>query len=447
MRRAFAVAFLRIVVVGGAALMTSPSSAEPMLGDDGISIPSAEPTQKQDTGDAVALFKAGDYDGSLKLWREAAKANADFPPAETIMAQLFLQANMRKEAQEALQRAIADAPSDPEAYMLLAGLAMQRGDAAKAEPLYEKADSLMAGFNKSEKRKAMLQPQVYWGLAGIAETHKDWAGMRKVLDACLKLDPKNGAVRQRLAYCLFQQKDIDGALANLREGQKIEPKSLTPEIVLAQFYQQSRDPENAKKWMLAGVAAAPNDLKTRLAAGYVAVDLNDKEEGMKHAIAAMQIDPMSIDAKMLRGLISVCQKDYVASELFFSAALEKMPNDFIASNNLSLALIEQNDPPKSKRALELSEANFKKFPKSTSAASTYGWVLYKLGRLDDAEKALQAAAAIGPMSVDTSYYMARLLIDRGHKDEAKKVLEAGLKRKGLSMCRIDAEQLLKQLSK
>jgi tetratricopeptide (TPR) repeat protein len=218
-------------------------------------------------------------------------------------------------------------------------------------------------------------------------------------------------------------------------------------MVIAQFYQQAGDKENAKKWMADAITAAPKDLKTRLAAGYAALELGTLDEAMKHAIIAMQIDPLSFDAKGLRGLISVCQKDYVASELFFDAVLRKSPEDFVASNNLALALIEQNDEPKTRRALEYAETNAKRFPKSTHALSTYGWVLYKAGRLDEAEKALRAAAAAGPVSVDTAYYTARVLIDRGRKTEARKMLETALTQKGLSMCRPEAEALVQELQK
>jgi tetratricopeptide (TPR) repeat protein len=144
----------------------------------------------------------------------------------------------------------------------------------------------------------------------------------------------------------------------------------------------------------------------------------------------------------------LCQKDYRTAESYFESALNRSSeNAFPISNNLALALIEQQDAKKSSRALEYAEANAKQFLKSANAYSTYAWVLYRLGRLDDAEKALRVAAAAGPLSVDTAYYAARVAVDRGHKDEAKKVLETALKATGRSMFRQDAEDLLTELKK
>ncbi len=103
----------------------------------------------------------------------------------------------------------------------------------------------------------------------------------------------------------------------------------------------------------------------------------------------MQLDAKSLRAKLLSGLIALFQKDYKAAELYFESAVLQSPKDSGASNNLALALIEQKDEAKRDRALQYAEANVQQYPKWAEGYSTYGWVLYKLGRLDEAEKALQ----------------------------------------------------------
>ena len=89
----------------------------------------------------------------------------------------------------------------------------------------------------------------------------------------------------------------------------------------------------------------------------------------------------------------------------------------------------------------------RQYPKVGEAASTYGWVLYKFGRLDDAEKVLQAAVSGPSFSADTAYYLARVLIDRGRDAPAKQLLESALKTTGPFAQRDDAKALLKDLEK
>jgi tetratricopeptide (TPR) repeat protein len=429
-------------------LTPSRLAAEPILGDEGIAVPEEVPAQKLDAADAIALFKAGDYDGSLKLWEEAVKKNPDLPPAQVIMAQLYLRSNMLKEAMAALDKATADAPGDPEAYITQANLAMLVArDLNKADALCQKANQLLAAFSKSEKRKQVLQPQVYRVMAGVAEARKDWAGAEKALEAWLKLDPKNVPAMQRIAFCRFHKKDIDGALAELREAAKIDTTMLTPEAAIAQAYYKMGDLENTKKWMTTAVEVDPDNMKTRLAAGQWALETGQLEVARKHSLAAVRLDPKAQRTKFFRGAIAMFEKDYEAAETYFDLAIKQAPNDFGTRNNLAVALIEQPDDARHRRALELAEANVKQFPKATEAHSTYAWVLYRLGRLDDAEKAIRGAESAARTDVDVAYIMARIAIDRGHKVEAKELLGTALKTTAPALFRPEAESLLKKLSK
>ncbi len=424
----------------------SRSAAEPISGGD-VAGSSPAANQSQEVTDAVAKFKQRDFDGALKLLKEAVKKNADLPPAQVIMAQLFSQANIPQGVRNALEQATNESPDDPEAYAIMGDIALRERRVTEADLLYQKAGSLVDKLAKSAKRKEMLQPRILGGEAAVSEARQDWPGAQKKLEAWLKLDPKSSVAMQRLARCLFQQKNAQGALEKLKEAAKADPDVLTPEAILAQFYEQAGDRENAKKWMAKALAAAPKDLKTHLVAGQWALETGQLDEAQTQATAAMQIDPKSLDAKVLRGVIALFQKDYPAAERYFEAAHLQSPRNFAASNNLALALIEQKDEAKKRRALEYAENNVQQFPKVAEAASTYGWVLYKMGRLDDAEKALQAAVNSGAMNADTAYYIARLSVDRGREAQAKQWLESALKSTGPFAMRQEAQALMEQLKK
>lgn len=439
------VAALPLVV--GAWLIVGQASAEPIVGEETIEIPSGD-SADQKPSDAMALFRAGDYDGSLKLWREVEKKDADCPPAQVIMAQLFFQVGKSKEAAAAAQRAAVEVPNDPEPHMVLAGIALRDGQVAEAEKQFQEVARLLPAFQKSARRKAAMEQRLQAGWVTVAEGRKDWPAMQKAADALLKLNPNNVMAMRRGAYAMFQQKNIDGALAMLRKAAEANKSAVAPEAALAQFYEKAGDVENVKKWSAAALEAAPKDLKTRLLVGQCALETGLMDDAQKHAVVAMQIAPESLEAEFFRGLVALCQKDYRTAESYFeSAGRRAKGNVFPITNNLALALIEQRDPKKNARALEYAEANAKQSPKSANALSTYAWVLYRLGRLNDAEKAVRAAAAAGPVSVDTAYYWARIAADQGRKDEAKKTLETALKAPGRSMFRQEAEDLLNELNK
>jgi len=428
------------------AWMSAPAMAEPITGIDSASTATTA-GQPQEITDAVARFKERNFDGALLSLKEAVKKNPDLPPPQVIMAQLFAQSNSAMGVRSALEQAVVETPNDPEAFVLMGDIALRDRRVAEAEMLFQKAASLMPEFKSSAKRKEMLQPRVYSGLAAVDEARGRWAEAQKQLEAWLKFDPKSAPAMQRLGRCLFHQKDAAGALQKLREAAKAEPEMLTPEAFLAQLYEQSGDRENAKKWMAEALAAAPKDLKTRLIVGQWALETEQLDEAQKQASAALQIDPKSMDAKLLRGVIALFQKDYAAAERYFEAAHLQSPRNFAASNNLALALVEQNDESKRRRALDYAESNVQQHPRVAEAASTYGWVLYKMGRLDDAEKALNAAVSGGTINADTAYYLARVAVERGRDAQARQLLESALSGAGPFSMRSEAKALLDQIKK
>jgi tetratricopeptide (TPR) repeat protein len=448
MKRASAIVFASATLLAVCVTFTaSPAAAEPIpAGESVLAMPDNAAQSAQASG-ALARFNEKDYDGALRAWKEVALQNPDVPPAQAIMAQLYLRKRMLKEAKIAVDKAIADDPGDPEGYILAGVIAAGEGDMVKAETSYQKAESLLAAFSKSAKRKASMRPRIFSGMAGLSEARKDWAGAQAIYEEWLKAEPNNAEVMQRIGYCLLLRKNIDGALVTFRQAAEASPDMLPAEAVVAQFYRGSGDRANAEKWLAKALAVAPKDLKTRLLAGTWALEGGQMEEAQKHVRVAMQLAPKALEVKLLRGSVALFQKEYDVAELVCASALEQSPRSFLASNNLAMALIEQKPEAKQNRALELSEANAKKFPKSPIAASTYGWVLYKLGRLEDADKALSAATFDETADVDTAYIIARVAADRGHKAEAKKTLENGLKSTGPAMFRDEAESLLAELKK
>ena len=171
------------------------------------------------------------------------------------------------------------------------------------------------------------------------------------------------------------------------------------------------------------------------------------DEAKKHAAKAMQIDPKSMDATMLRGVVLLFLKDYKAAEDEFAVVLAQLPSNFLAKNNLALALCEQKDDIKLSRAYGLCNGKRELNPKSADALSTLGWVFYRLGKLNEAEQCLKNAVAGGNVNPDTAYYLAQVSYDLGRKDDARAILEIIMKTDRPFSMRQEARDLLEKLNK
>ncbi len=206
-----------------------------------------------------------------------------------------------------------------------------------------------------------------------------------------------------------------------------ENNMLPPEAIVAQYFWKTGDQDNAKKWMIVALQQYPRKLNVRVLATQWAWETEQLVEAEKQASAVLQLDPQSLDGLILRGLIARFQRNYKAAEEYFQKAVLLQPGLFAATNNLALALVEQKSDDKKSRALAYAEQNAQKYQKTNQrgeALGTYGWVLYKLGRYDDAEKALRAAVSGGSFTPDTAYYLARVLNKQGgHNKDAINLLE------------------------
>ncbi len=111
------------------------------------------------------------------------------------------------------------------------------------------------------------------------------------------------------------------------------------------------------------------------------------------------------------------QKKYPESDLAFEKALAIAPNNPLVLNNYSYYLSLREEK------LDMAEKYIKRCiaqePNNSTYLDTYGWVLYKLGRIDEAitmvEKAMKHGGNDNPEIIE---HMCELLVAAGRTDEA-----------------------------
>jgi tetratricopeptide (TPR) repeat protein len=427
----------------------------------------AEPEKIQEVEDAIKKFQQNDFTAAFDLLKDARKSHPDLQPAQLMMARLFAAANLPGGVRNWLEKAIVDLPDDPEAYVILADFNLREGRFTEADLLLSKASLLMKDFKASKKRKDAIQPQILAGQASVAEYREDWPGAQKLLDALLVLDGKNAGIMQRLGRVQFLQntgESMKAAYETFKKAKAADEKVLLPEAQMARLYEaaaqqeaaKKRDEaakklhESAQKWMDTALKLAPkDDIETRLVAAQWAVGTDQITKAAEWAAAALQIDQQNFQALIMSGIVALFQEDYKKAELYFEMAHLKSPGNFAASNNLALALVEQdkekNSDAKKRKALEYAAANVQTNKQVSEAWSTYGWVLYKNGKLDEAEKALANALSGGQLSADTAYFFARVLADKNNFAQAEKFAQAAVDSKQPFTKRREAKLLLEEL--
>lgn len=403
-----------------------------------------------DVNQAITRFQAGATKDALDLLKSASKKDKDLPPGQIMFAQLCMAANLPDAMRQALQQAAAEAPTDPDAYIYLAEIALREREVAEAEALYDKAVSLTKSFSGNAKRKADFQNRIYNGLATISESREKWEPAATYLNLWLRSDQDNPQTLQRLGRAQFLTKKYNEALASYKKAKELDKdgKLLSAEVAMGRLYEQAGDRQNATKFMTDAAKNGANDLNTQLAVGEWALETNQLELAKQRADAALAIDPKDFRAKILRGYVARLEKDYRAAKQQFESAHLQDPLNFACLNQLALTLIELPDQAEKGRALQYAQANTQLHPKEADAFSTLGWVSHRLGNNAAAMNVLNQVAKAGGLSADGAYYVAKIYTELDNPAQAQKFVQLAMEGNKLSYAyRKDAENLMAQLGK
>jgi Flp pilus assembly protein TadD len=216
---------------------------------------------------------------------------------------------------------------------------------------------------------------------------------------------------------------------------------------MAQFWAQKSDFPKADEWYQKAAAAHPNKVKVQRAyTGYL-LDRGRVEEAKAPLAAAQKLEPNAPETRALVGLLARYTRDYAAATKVFEDLVRDFPAFAFATANLALVLADSGDATQKKRAVELAEVYVRQNQRLPESHAVYGYCLYKAGRLADAERALQLAASLGPLTPDAAYFLARLLADQGKVEDAHKLLKAAADSKQASVYRKDADALLAEVEK
>jgi tetratricopeptide (TPR) repeat protein len=411
--------------------------------------PAEEPSARrpQEVIDAIKRFQGGNTREAFDLLKAASGKYPQLSPPRVMLANLYISEHQKAQGLEQLEMAVLESPDDPEAHLIFGDIAGFERRASDAEAQYDAGRALLAKYNADAGRKSSLTSQCYLGLANVAKMRGQWDKAEKVLSALLTMQPNNATAHQRMAERYIAADKPDEALKELQLAAKADTKWPNPPAMMAQVYRQFGRAKDVEKWLNRAVDEFPNDLRARLALGTWWLEEGDPDKASAQFTAAEKLDAKSPEVKFGLGNVARLRHDDKKARQYFEAVLEQSPGNMAAGNQLALQLADEGGKANLQHALELAAANLRNSPQSADAESTLGWINYKLGKLEDAERHLRAAAARGAITRDTAYFMAKLAYDGGKRDESLRLLRQAVEGKGAFAHADEASQWLAQLTK
>jgi tetratricopeptide (TPR) repeat protein len=406
-----------------------------------------QPTPTTDEQKAREAFAAGKFDDALKLLQAVVKANPSAMPPKVKMSQWFLEAKKGQEARILLEQAAAEDPAHPDVLLTNAMYALNEGRITDTILSCEAALNA-AGFSRwdADTRKR-FQREARLGLVTALARRGNFASVKEHLSALLKDDPKNPKLQVELATANFVLGRPDEALADFQAARKNDPGLDPAELWIAQRWAQKADFAKADEWFQKAAQANTGSARVHRAYAEYLLGRGKTDAAKAHLAVAEKSEPNARDTKALIGLMARYNKDYITATRVFEELVKEHPAYGFATANLALVLAESSDANQKRRGLELAEVFASQNRGSAEAAGVYGYCLLRNGRVDDADRVLGLAASTGQVNLDTAYFLALVLKEKGKIEEAHKLLKEALAGQGPFVYRKDAEALFADLEK
>lgn len=399
---------------------------------------------------AIQRFRNSDADGTIAFLKEAKEKFPKLPPVYIMLAKLQVMAQNTQGAYNLLELQVAEDPKDPEAYLLLADQAFAGNRTAEAEALFEKAAPIVEAYTGNDKRKRDMQIRVLAGKAAVHERRAKWDQALDLLKKWVETDPDNAMSHARLGVTLFRLGKAKEAFDEFTKARKLNPEMPHPYASLGQLFTQANtkdDLENARKSYERAYAEDKADPNTARSYAEWLLQQGELDKAQQVSGELRKLTPDAPVAVLLDGVVAFMKGQNDRAEEAFTKVLALDPTNARANDLLALLLIESPNKADHARALAYADNNTTRYQNNSQANITKAYVLYKMGRMNEAQEPLQIGAR-GQLQTDSAFLIAKIMADQGQKDKARQALEQVLAQKqGLFIFRQQAQELLDQLSK
>jgi Flp pilus assembly protein TadD len=218
-----------------------------------------------------------------------------------------------------------------------------------------------------------------------------------------------------------ERRDLDSALRYLDQAEPGTEGYLNIQVRRAQLLARKNDIEGARKALEDAQAESTNDgeqLQLLLAESSLLRDANRNQEAADVLKGGLQRFPNNTDLLYDYSMVLEKLGKFDEMEKSLRRVMQLAPGNQHAYNALGYSLADRNI--RLPEALELIQKAADLAPEDPFIADSLGWVLFRLGRNEQAETQMRRAYGLRP-DVEIGVHLGEVLWTNGKQDEARKV--------------------------
>ena len=369
----------------------------------------------------------GRYDEAAEKFKHMLELDPSNKVLQRQLAETFGRAGKFPEAQQLLEGILESDPKNAEALSSLADVFMEQHQYERALPIYQK-------LLLQERQNTEIRLRI--GIAYIGQVDRDSTFVdkaRPIFEQLNKDIPNDWRPCYYLGVIAARQAKDSVAREYFERVTQLAAWNGDAWWYLGLSFFDKGEYQKLVDAMLKADKGLPRDYRIPflLGLGYSRMDQNEKAITAFHRSLALKpddINTLSTLALTLDGL-----HRYQESDSLYERALKLDPKSHLLMNNYGYSLAERG--LQLERALRMSLQAIEAEPNNDSYLDTVGWVYFKLGHYEEAQKYISKAIGVGGTSATVYEHMGDIQYKLGEKKKAeqfwKQALEMNSANQGL----------------
>ncbi|MBO6278498.1 MULTISPECIES: tetratricopeptide repeat protein [Pseudomonas] len=363
-------------------------------------------------GKALLMQQDGDAEGALKLLEKNPPQNGEVAPI-LLRARLLQSLNRGDEALPLLKKSVSQYPDDKRLGLTYARTLVEQNRMTEAKVQFA---SLVEQYPEDDELR--------FSLALVCLEGKSWDEAEGYLQELIERDSHVDSAHLNLGRIAEERNDPEGALveyALVGPGSEYLPAQLRQADILISH---GRGAEASKKLASARGAQPDYAIQLYLIEAETLAANNQTDRAWNTLQQALKQYPDDLNLLYSRAMLAEKRNDLDQMERDLRAIIKREPDNAMALNALGYTLSDRTT--RYTEAKALIQQAYDLNPDDPAVLDSLGWVNYRLGNLDEAERLLRQALERFP-DQEVAAHLGEVLWANGKQREAKKIWGTFLK--------------------
>lgn len=363
-------------------------------------------------GKALLMQQDGDAEGALKLLEKNPPQNGEVAPI-LLRARLLQSLNRGDEALPLLKKSVSQYPDDKRLGLTYARTLVEQNRMAEAKVQFA---SLVEQYPEDDELR--------FSLALVCLEGKSWDEAEGYLQELIERDSHVDSAHLNLGRIAEERNDPEGALveyALVGPGSEYLPAQLRQADILISH---GRGAEASKKLASARGAQPDYAIQLYLIEAETLAANNQTDRAWNTLQQALKQYPDDLNLLYSRAMLAEKRNDLDQMERDLRAIIKREPDNAMALNALGYTLSDRTT--RYTEAKALIQQAYDLNPDDPAVLDSLGWVNYRLGNLDEAERLLRQALERFP-DQEVAAHLGEVLWANGKQREAKTIWGTFLK--------------------